>query len=297
MRRNSDLYETVQRIRKVAYGIEPGNLKESCDEAVQKLKKSILEKELVAAISEQFTALIDREENPANLKFAVRSSGVGEDSDDASSAGQNETFLGLRNLDEILESVKLCWASLFTYQSVEYRRQHVQPIDTQMSVVVQIMVHSDCAGVLFTQHPVSGDPSKILITANFGLGESVVSGRVDPDSYIVERMSNGELSIISRQIGNKTHFLHMNFDDGENVLEKKVSAADQSRCCLRDDQVLNLSKIGVLLEHLYGNARDVEWAVYQVVSLTDKVHFLVAQWLNFPVRIRFIFYNHDRLQR
>lgn len=215
IKRNADLNEAIQRIRKVAYGIEPGNLKESCEEAVEKFKISTLEQEVVTAISEQFRALIDREKGRVNLKFAVRSSAIGEDGDDASSAGQNETFLGLRNIDEILDGVKKCWASLFTYQSVEYRRQHVQPLDSQMSVVVQTMVHSDCAGVLFSRHPVNGDPSKILITANFGLGESVVSGLVDPDSYIVERMSNEELGIVSRHIGSKMSFLHINSDDGK----------------------------------------------------------------------------------
>lgn len=148
--------------------------------------------------------------NHPHSRFAVRSSAIGEDSDDASSAGQNETFLGLRNLDEVLESVKKCWASLFTYQSVEYRRQHIQPIDVQMAVVVQVMVPADCAGVLFTRHPASGDPSKILITANYGLGETVVSGAVDPDTYIVYRKyKRNSLKLLEKNIGSKKHSLCM----------------------------------------------------------------------------------------
>lgn len=214
MRRNPSLSESIRGIRNVAYGIYPGNLDEKCQEVVQKFKNIILEAEVVSAVTQHFDELIKGVKDSVNLKFAVRSSAIGEDGEDASSAGQNETFLGLRNLDEILESIKLCWASLFTYQSVEYRRQHIQPIDTQMSVVVQIMVPSDCAGVLFTRHPINGDPSKILITANYGLGESVVSGEVDPDSYVVKRMYDNELIINHKQIGKKTHFLHMNFDNG-----------------------------------------------------------------------------------
>lgn len=214
MRRNPDLLESIKGIRNVAYGKLPGNLEETCQEVVKKIKNLILEKEIVSTVTQHFEELIKGVTKSVNLKFAVRSSAIGEDGEDASSAGQNETFLGLRNLDEILESIKLCWASLFTYQSVEYRRQHIQPIDTQMSVVVQIMVPSDCAGVLFTRHPINGDPSKILITANYGLGESVVSGEVDPDSYVVKRMYDNELIINHKQIGTKTHFLHMNFDNG-----------------------------------------------------------------------------------
>lgn len=286
MRRNPNLTESIRKIRNVAYGTESGCLEERCREVVEQLQNIVLEKEIVAAITQHFEDLTEGVTNHSNLKYAVRSSAIGEDGEDASSAGQNETFLGLRNLSEILDSVRLCWASLFTYQSVEYRRQHIQPIDNQMSVVVQIMVHSDCAGVIFTRHPVSSDPSKILITANYGLGESVVSGQVDPDSYVVKRLYDNQLVIDKKQIGTKTHFLHMNSDDGmrdtgsigvkinfcrfyivltgENILEKAISAADQTRCCLSDEQIFKLSKIALLLENLYGNSRDIEWAVYQV---------------------------------
>lgn len=84
-----------------------------------------------------------------------------------------------------------------------------------MAVVVQVMVPSDCAGVLFTRHPASGDPSKILITANYGLGESVVSGAVDPDTYIIYRKYKANsLSILERNIGSKKHYLHMSASAG-----------------------------------------------------------------------------------
>lgn len=133
------------------------------------------------AISEFYNSLnseynLVKHEKP--FRLAVRSSAIGEDSEDSSSAGQNDTFLGLTSLEAVLDGVRKCWASLYTFQSVEYRRQHVQPIDTQMAVVVQVMVASECAGVLFTQHPSNGDPSKMLITANFGLGEVGVNKQI-----------------------------------------------------------------------------------------------------------------------
>lgn len=106
-------------------------------------------------------------------KFAVRSSAVGEDGVESSSAGQNETFLGLQCFDDILLAVQKCWASLFSIQSVTYRVQNVQPIRTAMAVVIQIMVPAESAGVLFTSHPSKKDPSKLLITANYGLGEVI----------------------------------------------------------------------------------------------------------------------------
>lgn len=106
-----------------------------------------------------------------DFRLAVRSSAIGEDSEDTSSAGQNETILGVTSLDDVLRSIAKCWSSLYTYQSVEYRRQHVQEIIVQMSIVIQVMIPSECAGVMFTKHPTNGDPSKIVITANYGLGE------------------------------------------------------------------------------------------------------------------------------
>lgn len=104
-------------------------------------------------------------------RWAVRSSAIGEDSEELSAAGQNETFLGCSSVDDVIKSVTLCWASLFTYQSVQYRHQHGLPVASEMAVVVQRMVPADCAGVLFTSHPSTSSPAKIVITANYGLGE------------------------------------------------------------------------------------------------------------------------------
>lgn len=128
------------------------------------------------------------------------------------------------SFEKVLVSIKKCWSSLFTYQSVEYRRQHIQPIDAQMAVVVQIMVPSDCAGVLFTRHPASGDPSKMLITANYGLGETVVSGAVDPDTYIVYRKYKvNSLKILEKNIGSKKHYLHMSASSQGKLIHFKFS--------------------------------------------------------------------------
>lgn len=266
-----------------------------------------LQNEIIDAVTKSFNQIISNNQS-TDLRFAVRSSAIGEDSDDASSAGQNETFLGLRNLTEVLESIKKCWSSLFTYQSVEYRRQHIQPIDAQMSVVVQVMVPSDCAGVLFTRHPASGDPSKIMITANYGLGETVVSGAVDPDTYIVYRKYKvNSFNILEKNIGSKKHYLHMpasgqgiegisfsscecvslndesiylNFQ-GNNVVEQVISQTDQNKSCLSDEHILRLSAIGVFVEKLFGNARDIEWAVHKVRIMCQMLSYFSKRNLNF----------------
>lgn len=171
LNKNRHLVELVSRIRSIAYDLAEGSLEGACNETVARFSECPLESEIAKAITEQYEKLVADVGTTELLRVAVRSSAIGEDSEDASSAGQNETFLGLHGLEEVLQAVQKCWASLYTYRSVEYRRQHVQPINAQMAVVVQAMVASDCAGVLFTKHPGNGDPSKVLITANYGLGE------------------------------------------------------------------------------------------------------------------------------
>ncbi|KAG0430594.1 hypothetical protein HPB47_022551, partial [Ixodes persulcatus] len=104
-------------------------------------------------------------------RFAVRSSAVGEDSEEMSCAGQMETFLNVAGLQEVMRSAVKCWASQFRHPALEYKWQHGQPLEAPMAVLVQEMVQSDVAGVLFTCDPVSGDPTRLVINANYGLGE------------------------------------------------------------------------------------------------------------------------------
>ena len=136
---------------------------------VKSFAKAQLSHELEELIIEELSNLFP--EGFENRRFAVRSSAVGEDSDELSSAGQNETILGCKGLASILEAIQRCWGSLFSSLSVEYRRQNGQQIFGPMGVVIQEMVAAESAGVIFSRDPLSGDPSKIIITANYGLGE------------------------------------------------------------------------------------------------------------------------------
>lgn len=189
---NRQVYEAIANIENIAYKRNNDNLESAC-EMVSKL---FMDTPIVDEIADEIKRayLILKNNTGSSLKVAVRSSAIGEDSMETSSAGQNETFLGIQKIDKILSAIQKCWASLYTVQSVTYRIQNIQPINTKMlvswngtqssliyllecilfifrSVVIQTMVAPDCAGVLFTQHPVSNDPSKLLITANYGLGE------------------------------------------------------------------------------------------------------------------------------
>lgn len=169
LKRNQQLRDAICNVENVAYSKTKGSLQQACDEVSKLFSETTIDEDIVAEIEKAFSTLAN--DSGTSLKVAVRSSAIGEDGAESSSAGQNETFLGVQTIDQVLEAVQKCWASLFTVQSVTYRIQNIQPINTKMSVVVQKMVAPDCAGVLFTQHPVSNDPSKLLVTANYGLGE------------------------------------------------------------------------------------------------------------------------------
>ncbi len=118
--------------------------------------------------------------------FAVRSSASGEDSEEMSAAGQMNTYLGVKGIDEICSAVMKCWSSQFSFVAVEYKRGYGQEINSPMAVVIQEMINCDSAGVIFTCDPLTGDERKIIITANYGIGESVVSAIAEPDTIRID---------------------------------------------------------------------------------------------------------------
>ena len=134
-------------------------------------------------------------ENYTSICFAVRSSALTEDSGEMSSAGQMTTILGVKGLEEISNAVMKCWSSQFSFVAVEYKRGYGQEINSPMAVVIQEMVNSDTAGVIFTCDPITGDERNVYITANYGIGESVVSALAEPDTIKlnVDIMSNSLL--------------------------------------------------------------------------------------------------------
>lgn len=167
--KNQQLLESIKNLEKVAFNCIDGSLELACKNVKRLLIDTPLADNIKNAIKNNYDDLL--KDSIAPLKLAVRSSAVGEDSVETSSAGQNKTFLGIIGFEELLIAIQKCWASLFSVQSVTYRAQNIQPIHAEMAVAVQCMVPSDCAGVMFTNHPINKDPSKLLITANYGLGE------------------------------------------------------------------------------------------------------------------------------
>jgi pyruvate,water dikinase len=162
---------------------------------------------------------------------AVRSSACAEDSADASYAGQQETYLGVEGLDQVLLAVVDCWLSFFSDRAVFYRREKGSLQDVDIAVVVQQMVAARKAGVLFTMDPVQRRRDRLVIEAVFGLGEAVVSGEVTPDTYTVDRSGRVRK---------------------ERVADRRI---------LTGDELAELTRVGLHLAKLNGCPQDIEWAI------------------------------------
>ncbi|BCJ53427.1 hypothetical protein Asp14428_49020 [Actinoplanes sp. NBRC 14428] len=191
--------------------------------------------ELAAAIARALPRLGDGH-------VAVRSSATNEDTAQATAAGQHDTFLGVRGPDEVIDAVRRCWASLWSERAVEYRRRRGDTESPTIAVLVQRLVDADVAGVMFT-----GDD--IRLEASWGLGESVVSGHVTPDSWVV---SGGDIT--HRALGMKKTRI-------DRTVSRGVEPADRDRFCLTDDEVTRLAQLGRQIAALLGGPQDIEWAI------------------------------------
>lgn len=188
---------------------------------------------------------------------AVRSSATAEDLPTASFAGQHETFLGVTDGDALRDRVRDCMASLFTERAVSYRLQNdVSHADVAMAVVVQAMVEPDAAGVLFTADPVSGKRHVASVDANYGLGETVVTGEVSPDNARVDRRTG---DVLEYEVGDKSHARRMRADrDGTESVD--VAPSERESRVLSDAQLRDLVDLGNRVEDAFGEHQDIEWA-------------------------------------
>ncbi len=191
---------------------------------------------------------------------AVRSSATAEDLPDASFAGQQRTFLNIQGAEEVVVAVHGCWASLFEARAIFYREQQgFDHFKVGIAVPVQRMIQSETSGVIFTLEPVTSDTSKIAIEAVYGLGETIVSGDVTPDTYIIDK--NG-LKIIKREIApQEWKLIRSATGKGEDANVKVVlTPEEQAQQKISDDDILVLAKIGKHIEDWYQFPQDIEWA-------------------------------------
>lgn len=247
------------------------------EEASRKIRELIestpMPKEIEEAIRNAY-AQLNMRTNASEVFVAVRSSATAEDLPDASFAGQQETFLNVRGVDELLGKTVKCWSSLFTPRAIFYRTQKGFPHEKVLiSVGVQRMVNSRAAGVMFTIDPVTGDPSKIVIEGNYGLGESVVSGAVTPDDYIVDKKT---LKILEKRIGKKTVEYVRDPETGKTV-HLEVSPERQAQPCLTDEEIVKLAELGKKIEEHYGKPQDIEWAIERSASFPDNIFIVQSR--------------------
>ena len=188
---------------------------------------------------------------------AVRSSATTEDAEDASFAGLQDTFLWVLNAEDMVARVRECWGSLYSVESMTYRRKQGLPeAGVAMAVVVQRMVDARCAGVMFTRSPLTGDKSVITIEGAPGLGSAVVSGEVTPDKWVLGKIT-GEIS--DREISAK-HAKQVPAEGG-GIQEVPLEGEESTGPCLSDDELMKLREVGRKVERHYGKPQDIEWAI------------------------------------
>jgi rifampicin phosphotransferase len=203
-----------------------------------------------AAIASAYAALGD------DVPVAVRSSATVEDLPGMSAAGQHDTYLNVRGGATVLDAVKRCWASLWSARAIDYRAHAgVEPGDVSIAVVVQQLVPAEAGGVMFTTDPVSGARDQVVISANWGLGESVVAGDVTPDVAVVDR---GTGKLASYRIGSKDV---MTVPDGAGTRTTDTPAGRRAARVLSPERAEELAGTGLAIEKLYGEPVDVEWAL------------------------------------
>ena len=186
---------------------------------------------------------------------AVRSSATAEDLDDASFAGQQDTFLDVQGDDALLAAVRHCWASLWTARAIAYRaRRGIDPAEIALAVVVQDMVDADAAGVMFTANATTGVRDEVVIAAAWGLGEAVVGGAVTTDDLVVEKATG---RVRSRATAEKAV---MTVATGAGTEERPVPDERRSRPVLTDAEAAALAALGTRIEEWFGAPQDVEWA-------------------------------------
>lgn len=198
--------------------------------------------------------------------FAVRSSATAEDLPDASFAGQQETYLNVVGIDDVLDKIRHVFASLYNDRAISYRvHKGYAHAEVALSAGIQRMVRSDsgAAGVVFTLDTESGFRDVVFVTSSYGLGETVVQGAVNPDEFYVFKgsLESGKYPIVSRRIGSK--LIKMEFDpartEGRAVRTVDVAPELRNRFSLTDDDVIELSKYAVIIEKHYGRPMDIEW--------------------------------------
>jgi pyruvate,water dikinase len=249
------LHEKVNEILGTLDASNLSALLQASEEIREMIEKTPIPEHLHNQIIEAYEELA-RKCDKSDVLVAVRSSATAEDLPDASFAGQQDTFLNV-GPEDLAERVRACWSSLFTSRAISYRQERgFRHDDVLLSVGVMEMVQARSSGVTFTIEPVSGETNKIIINAAWGLGEAVVSGRVTPDEYVVDKDS---LEILERHVAVKKEKCVRRPEGDTDYIE--VPDDLQSVPALTDEEVILIAEEAKNIEAHYGGAQDIEWAI------------------------------------
>jgi pyruvate,water dikinase len=228
----------------------------------QLVQSKVMPKEMEETIVSYYTELCHRS-NTAEVAVSTRSAGT------VSRPGQYETYLNVIGNSDLLDKIKKVWASTFNPRSLAFRNRQGIPLESDpIGVAVLKMVNARAAGVVFTADPNTGDTTRMIIEANWGLGESVVSGEATPDTYILDKES---LEIQERKLGAKSRYV--TFKE-VGVAEEEIPPEKSGKLCLSDEEAKEIGKLGRILENHFGVPQDAEWAIDQDLPFPENIIML-----------------------
>ncbi|MGC9347750.1 MAG: PEP/pyruvate-binding domain-containing protein [Anaerolineae bacterium] len=247
----NDLQPAIVAALEAADPNEPASLETASRTIEELFLQGRTPPQVAAAIAKAYAAL-----SGAEPVAAVRSSATAEDLPEASFAGQQETFLNIKGIDEVLEAVKRCWASLWTARAIGYRAHREMNVEgLGLAIVVQKLVPAESAGILFTANPMTGRRNEVVINAAWGLGEAVVGGEVTPDTYVVDKETS---QVLEREVAEKS-VMTVRVNGGTET--RPVPEELREAPVLDDAQAAELARLSVRIEELYGDPRDIEWVL------------------------------------
>jgi len=264
------------RILEIVSTLNPDDveaLNKASADVQEMIKKTAMPEAVKGAIEDGYLQLCNKCAVEA-IPVAVRSSATAEDLPTASFAGQQDTYLWIQGADQVVTHVQNCWASLYTPRAIAYRIKNDFPHEKVLiSVGVQKMVNSKAAGVMFTINPTNGDVSKLIIEGSWGLGETVVSGSVNPDKFVVDKVM---LEINERTVSTKHIECVYDLEQG-GVVNADVDENMQCTCCLADEEIKALVSAGKNIENHYGRPMDIEWAIDKDIPFPENVFIVQAR--------------------
>jgi pyruvate, water dikinase len=237
--------------------------KEASEFAMTLVESSALPPDLEEAILSEYRTLVGRYPT-SPCPVAVRSSGS------VSMPGQMETYLNICGEKDLIHYLKRCWSSAYNVEAIMYRMNKDLPFLFNIGVGIPRMVNSRVSGIIFTINPVNGDPSKISIDASYGLGEAVVSGLVTPDTYLIDKVV---MEPVKTTIGSK-EIQCVYKENGSDIAQTPVPEEKRNVPCLSHEEMLELARVGRLIEDYYGKAYDIEFGIDGDVPFPKNVVIL-----------------------